>query len=213
MLTLDELVPPHAAGLLLEKAELVGDRLLVLVYLKDACAAVVFTNARTGHAIGSSDAHGTRDHASTKPPTDVPVPVEEIDTTTRPPHSAIIPLHASISAIACRSDSEDFYLAIDSYVSPPYVLTGKVSQHASDMEVKMSRLDAIESQVGDIVCEQAFYPSYDGTLIPLFICHRRDLDLSKPQPTLLYAYGGSGMCLTPHYNPLFTTYMRHLQGM
>jgi len=37
---------------------------------------------------------------------------------------------------------------------------------------------------------QVFYRSKDGTRVPMFLVHRRDLDRSRPQPTLLYGYGG-----------------------
>ena len=42
----------------------------------------------------------------------------------------------------------------------------------------------------DYEVRQVFYPSKDGTRVPMFLVHRRGLDLSRPQPTLLYGYGG-----------------------
>ena len=213
VLELAELVPVDQAGLILQRAHLVADKLLVLVYLKHACAAAVFADARTGLPIGSSDAKGTHDHAHTRPGVHLPVPEEEIENLSHGEQATVIPLHASISAAACRADSDDFYLTVDTFVAPPYVLSGQVYQSSQGTEIKLARLDAIEPEAEDLVCEQAFYPSYDGTLIPLFICHRRDLDTSKPNSVLLHAYGGSAVAITPHYSPLFTTYMRHLNGM
>lgn len=52
----------------------------------------------------------------------------------------------------------------------------------------------------DYTTTQVFYPSRDGTAIPLFITHRRDLDLSRPHPTLLYGYGGFNVSLTPSFS-------------
>lgn len=52
----------------------------------------------------------------------------------------------------------------------------------------------------DYVVEQVFYPSKDGTQVPMFIAHRKDLDMSKPQPTLLYGYGGFNVSLTPGFS-------------
>jgi prolyl oligopeptidase len=49
---------------------------------------------------------------------------------------------------------------------------------------------------------QRFYTSQDGTRVPMFLVHRKDLDLSRPQPTLLYGYGGFNVSLTPGYSPV-----------
>lgn len=46
---------------------------------------------------------------------------------------------------------------------------------------------------------QRFAVSKDGTRVPYFMVHRRDLDLSQPQPTLVYGYGGYGAALLPSY--------------
>ena len=52
----------------------------------------------------------------------------------------------------------------------------------------------------DYVAEQVFYQSKDGTRVPMFVVHRRDLDMSQPQPTLLYAYGGFNVSILPGYS-------------
>lgn len=53
----------------------------------------------------------------------------------------------------------------------------------------------------DYVTTQKFYPSKDGTKIPLFVVHHKDVDISKGAPTLLYGYGGFNISLTPGYSP------------
>jgi prolyl oligopeptidase len=212
-LSLKVVVPEHKDGLILQSAHLVNDQILTLVYLRDACAEIVFADARSGEAIGKTDYKGTRGHA-TSDHIEVPVPHEELDAQRKGQDTVVIPKHASISAVSCRSDSDELFLAIDTYVAPPYVLTGKVYNHPTNgIDVHIGRLDHGNAPHEDLICREVMYTSHDGVKVPLFINHAKDLDTSIPQPVLLHAYGGSGVCLTPHYNALFASFMRNLRGM
>jgi prolyl oligopeptidase len=50
------------------------------------------------------------------------------------------------------------------------------------------------------VVEQRFATSPDGTKVPYFVVHRRDVKLDGSTPTLLYAYGGFEASSTPSYS-------------
>ena len=49
---------------------------------------------------------------------------------------------------------------------------------------------------------QVFYQSQDGTRIPMFLTYKKGLRLDGQNPTLLYAYGGFNISLTPAFRPL-----------
>ena len=49
------------------------------------------------------------------------------------------------------------------------------------------------------VAERRFATSRDGTRIPYFVVRRSDIDLSRPQPTLVYAYGGFNLSQLPSF--------------
>jgi len=55
--------------------------------------------------------------------------------------------------------------------------------------------------VADYVTEQIFTKSKDGTQVPSFLIYKKGLKLDGSNPTLLYAYGGFNVSLTPFYNP------------
>lgn len=48
---------------------------------------------------------------------------------------------------------------------------------------------------------QFFYPSKDGTKVPLFLVSRKGLVRDGRNPTLLTAYGGAGWAWTPFFDP------------
>lgn len=49
---------------------------------------------------------------------------------------------------------------------------------------------------------QVFYTSKDGTRIPMFVTHKKGLQLNGKNPTLLYGYGGFNISETPVFRPL-----------
>ena len=51
------------------------------------------------------------------------------------------------------------------------------------------------------VTEQVFYPSKDGTRVPMFIVRRKDAKRDGNQPVMLYGYGGFNVTLSPTFSP------------
>jgi len=94
-----------------------------------------------------------------------------------------------------RDDSETFY-SFSSFDTPPSI-------YRYDLETGESRLlrqAAVDFNGNDYVVEQIFYESKDGTKIPMFLTHRKDLERDGENPTLLYGYGGFNIAITPGFS-------------
>lgn len=92
------------------------------------------------------------------------------------------------------SDSETFYSYTD-YLTPNRIYRYDVAANSSSVW----RTPRIAASTEPYVTEQVFYLSKDGTRIPMFITHRRDMVKDGDQPLLLYGYGGFNVSLTPSF--------------
>jgi prolyl oligopeptidase len=61
----------------------------------------------------------------------------------------------------------------------------------------------------DFSVKQVFYPSRDGTQIPMFVIARKDFVADASSPCLLYGYGGFSHSLTPSFNLIHTFFVQH----
>jgi prolyl oligopeptidase len=52
----------------------------------------------------------------------------------------------------------------------------------------------------DVVSEQVFFKSKDGTKIPMFLIYKKRLKKEGESPVILYEYGGFNISLTPNYD-------------
>ena len=94
-----------------------------------------------------------------------------------------------------RADREAFYL-FTGFTTP-----GTIYRY--DVETGQSTLlwkPEVGFEPDQYVTEQVFYRSKDGTRVPMFISHRKGLELNGDNPTYLYGYGGFNNSLTPTFS-------------
>ncbi|MEZ5429408.1 MAG: prolyl oligopeptidase family serine peptidase [Pyrinomonadaceae bacterium] len=94
-----------------------------------------------------------------------------------------------------RFDTETFY-TFSSYNSPPTIYRYDMKTGKSELFRKSN----VDFNPDDYEVKQVFYPSKDGTRIPMFIVHKKGIKLDGNNPTLLYGYGGFNISLTPGFS-------------
>lgn len=94
-----------------------------------------------------------------------------------------------------KGDNEVFY-AFSGFTAPTTIFRYEVESGASTVYRK-PKLDFDGSQ---LEVKQVFYPSKDGTKVPMFIIHKKGLKLDGGNPCLLYGYGGFDISLTPGFS-------------
>jgi prolyl oligopeptidase len=94
------------------------------------------------------------------------------------------------------TDPETFFSYTD-YLSPARILRLDVAKNA----VSDFRTPNVPADFTPFVTEQVFYPSKDGTRVPLFITRRKDAPRDGNQPVILYGYGGFNLLMSPTFSP------------
>jgi prolyl oligopeptidase len=67
-------------------------------------------------------------------------------------------------------------------------------------EVAVFRKPEVDFDSDDYVVSQVFYRSKDGTRVPMFIAHHRNVELNGKNPTMLYGYGGFNVSQMPAFS-------------
>ncbi len=94
-----------------------------------------------------------------------------------------------------RTDTETFY-TFTSFSYPTTVYRYDVTTGQSTV----FRRPTVAFDPADFVSKQVFYHSKDGTRVPMFITHKKGLELDGGNPTCLYGYGGYNIALTPSFS-------------
>ena len=94
-------------------------------------------------------------------------------------------------------DATFVFYSFNSLITPPTIYRYDIATRESTVfrkpEVPGFNPDAYETR-------QVFYPSKDGTEIPMFLVHRKGLQLDGSNPTLLYGYGGFNVVMSPTFS-------------
>ncbi len=121
----------------------------------------------------------------------------------RPVVDVVLPGIGSIIETAGRREDDELFLTFATFASPSTVLAVRMV----DGSIRGVRRPALAWDPDAFVTEQVFVSSGDGTLVPLFLTHRRDVTPTGEVPTLLYGYGGFMIPTGPAFKAEFLAWM------
>lgn len=94
-----------------------------------------------------------------------------------------------------ESENEVYY-TFSSFTSPNSIYKYDITSGSSELYERPE----LDFNPDDYETKQVFYNSKDGTRVPMFIVHKKGLELNGKNPTYLYAYGGFNISLRPGFS-------------
>lgn len=88
------------------------------------------------------------------------------------------------------------YYTFTSFTFPPTIYRYEIATGKSSVYERPK----VDFTPEDYETKQVFYTSKDGTKIPMFITHKKGLELNGKNPTMLYGYGGFSVSLQPGFS-------------
>jgi prolyl oligopeptidase len=109
-----------------------------------------------------------------------------------------LPDNAAIELVAATPRSDELFLEVTSFLHPTALYLADTASGAAPVIEKSlpAQFDASNDTV-----DQYEATSTDGIKIPYFIVHPKNMKLDGRNPTILYAYGGFQVSMTPTYSP------------
>ncbi|HEX4634326.1 MAG TPA: prolyl oligopeptidase family serine peptidase, partial [Gemmatimonadales bacterium] len=116
-----------------------------------------------------------------------------------------VPGIGSVGGLSARNDTPELYYSFASFLRPATVYRyDLISRKTSSFQPPRVPFAASAYET-----KQVFYTSKDGTKVPMFITAKRGIALDGSHPTVLYAYGGFDINITPGFSPVVAVWLEH----
>jgi len=107
-----------------------------------------------------------------------------------------LPGIGSASGFGGKKEDTELYFSFMNYTTPGTIYAFDSQTGAS----KLYQKPKVDFDSASYESKQVFYTSKDGTRVPMIITHKKGLKLDGKNPTILYAYGGFNVSLTPAFS-------------
>ena len=112
-------------------------------------------------------------------------------------HAVQLPGIGTVSAFSGKKEDPVAFFSYTSFNTPGEIYKYDFATSQATLHFRPE----VKFNPEDFEVKQEFYASKDGTKVPMFIVHKKGLELNGQNPTLLYAYGGFNISLTPAFSP------------
>jgi prolyl oligopeptidase len=114
-----------------------------------------------------------------------------------------LPGVGKVSGFDGKSSDQQTFFSFATFTNPSEIYRLDLSNNSFESYRKPNlKFDPLQYSV-----KQVFYPSKDGSKIPMFIVHKADLKLAGNTPTILYGYGGFNIPILPSFSPATLTWV------
>ena len=117
-----------------------------------------------------------------------------------------LPAIGSVFGSGGRWDRDEIFYGFQSFTVPPAIYRYDLKDNSTSLwtKVEASSIDPSAYEVA-----QEWFNSKDGTRVPMFVVHKKGLQKNGHNPTLLTAYGGFNVSLTPTFSRTAYLWMEH----
>ncbi len=113
-------------------------------------------------------------------------------------HELSLPTLGTVSFSGGRRDDNVIFYTFTSFTFPTSIYKFDIG----NKQAELFRQSEVSFVPEDFETKQVFFPSKDGTRVPMFITHKKGVQLDGNNPTLLYGYGGFNVSQRPSFNSL-----------
>jgi prolyl oligopeptidase len=119
-----------------------------------------------------------------------------LDTAGKPLGDVQLPAIGSVFGLGGKWDRKEVFFAFHSFTVPDSIYQIDLATRGT---LLWSKVDAPGIDPDKYEVKQVWFDSKDGTHVPMFVFHKKGLELNGKNPTLLTAYGGFNVSLTPNF--------------
>jgi len=117
-----------------------------------------------------------------------------------------LPAIGTVFASGGRWDRDEVFYGFQSFTFAPSIYRYDLKNGTTSLWTKV---EAPSINPADYDVAQEWFHSKDGTKVPMFVVHKKGLEKNGKTPTLLTAYGGFNLSLTPSFNRAAYLWMEH----